>query len=158
MTVRWSAVYALVLATGGCQGNEVTRPAAMSPTLLVTNGSCLGGHCDTIVVLGFPTDNPATPAGLWSIDFGRVTTPTACITLPPADTARVIGPRNGGIVDTITYSWTPAKSLSIGSIAPSGNRFMALPTTAAFVPTSAAGWRVDLPGGRQAVADSACRP
>ena len=162
MPVRRFRTLLLAGFLAACQSNDVTgnaRSRAAAPTgvtLRVTNASCVAGHCDSIIVLGFPTDGPITPGGLWSIDFGLVTTPTACITLPPADTARVTGPRTDGTVGTTLYVWTPEKALSVGSIPPSGSRFMADPSTAAFVPASAVGWRITLPGGTEAVSDSAC--
>ena len=126
-------------------------------TLLVTNGSCLSGRCDSIEVLGFPDNQPRTPGGYWSVALGLITGSQGCLTLPPSATFRVIGVHNDGTADTTVYTWTPAASLSLGSIAPAGNRLQATPTTAAFVPANAAGWRVTLPGP-QLIANSACAP
>lgn len=155
-------VLALAALLAGCQSNaptanDLSRPAAPSGvTVRVINASCATGPCDSMYVLGFPSNGPITPGGLWSINFGLVTTPSACLTLPPADTARVTSGGSDGIARTTLFIWTPATSLSLGAIGPGGGRLMASPTTTAFVPTNAAGWQVTLPGGTAAVADSAC--
>ena len=137
-----------------CQSND-PGGTSTTPTLLVTNATCLSGRCDSLEILAFPTDQPLTPGGYWSIDLGLMTGPQACVTLPPSATFRVTGPDSTGVVHTVTYTWTPALSLSLGAIAPGGGRLQASPTTAAFVPGSAAGWRVTLPGS-QLLSDSGC--
>jgi hypothetical protein len=139
---------------GACQSND-TAGTSTTPTLLVTNATCLSGHCDSLEILAFPSNQPLTPGGLWSIDLGLMTGPQACVTLPPSATFRVTGPDSTGVVHTVIYTWTPAVSLSLGAIAPEGGRLQASPTTAAFVPASAAGWRVTLPGS-QLLSDSGC--
>lgn len=151
---RFVALLLLSVAALSCS-SVVDQPSGV--TLLVTNGTCQSGHCDSLEVLGFPSNQPLTPGGYWSVDLGLIATSQACLTLPPSATFRVIGPRNDGTIDTATYTWTPAASLSLGSIAPAGNRLQATPTTAAFVPANAAGWRVTLPGS-QAIPNSACAP
>ena len=152
-------LFAALLITGflgACQSND-TAGTSTTPTILVTNGTCLSGHCDSLEILAFPSNQPLTPGGFWSIDLGLMTGPQACLALPPSATFRVTGPDSNGIVHTINYAWTPTVSLSLGSIAPADGRLQASPTTAVFVPASAAGWRVTLPGP-QLTSDSACLP
>lgn len=50
--------------------------------LLVTNGSCATGPCSALRILGFPSDQPRTPGGFWSIDLGLLTGPSVCLRLP----------------------------------------------------------------------------
>jgi hypothetical protein len=127
-------------------------------TLLVTNGTCQAGRCDSLQVLGFPSNQPATPGGLWSLDLGLITAPQACLTLPPSSAFHVIGVRGDGSRDTTTFTWTSAKALSLGAQPPSSSRFQAIPSTTAFVPANAAGWRITIPSGSQATPSSACKP
>jgi len=65
-------------------------------TLLVTNGTCQGGHCDSLRVLDFPSNQPLTPGGYWSLDLGLITASEACFTLPPTAAFHVIGVRPDG--------------------------------------------------------------
>lgn len=127
-------------------------------TLLVTNETCQGGHCDSLRVLGFPSNQPNTPGGMWSLNLGLITVPEACFTLPPTAAFYVIGAHGNGTADTTTYTWTTAKSLSLGAQTPSSSQLQANPSTTAFVPASAAGWRITVPGGAQAIASSVCTP
>jgi hypothetical protein len=127
-------------------------------TLLVTNETCRSGRCDSLEVLAFPSNQPNTPGGLWSVDLGLITTPQACFTLPPSASFHVIGVHGNGTTDTITYTWTSAKSLSLGAQPPSSSRIQASPSTAAFVPTNAAGWRITFPTGSQATPSAVCTP
>jgi hypothetical protein len=127
-------------------------------TLLVTNGTCQGGHCDSLQVLGFPSNQPLTPGGFWSLDLGLITASQACFTLPPSAAFHVIGVRGDGTADTTTFTWTIAKSLSLGALPPSSSRFQASPSTTAFLPASAAGWRITVPSGSQASPSSVCTP
>ena len=121
-------------------------------TLRVTNGTCVQGQCDSLEVLGFPSTQPNTPGGLWSLDLGTITGQDACFTIPPSATFRIIGS------DTVTITWTRALGLSLGTIAPSASRFQAGPSTGDFVPAQASGWSVTLPGGTQPVGAEPCSP
>jgi hypothetical protein len=127
-------------------------------TLLVTNGTCMSGRCDSLEILGFPSNQPATPGGFWSVDLGLTTTPQTCITLPDSATFLVIGQHGDGTVDTLTYTWTSASSLALGAQPPSSSRIQASPSTTPFVPTDAAGWSITLPTGSRAMPSSACTP
>jgi hypothetical protein len=153
---RWLATVLCVLfVTISCSGSIEPRSGV---TLLVTNGTCQGGHCDSLRVLGFPSNQPLTPGGFWSLDLGLITASEACFTLPPTAAFHVIGVRVDGTRDTTTFTWTSAKSLSLGAQPPSSSRLQANPSTAAFVPASAAGWQFTVPGGSQATPSSACTP
>ena len=127
-------------------------------TLLVTNGTCVSGHCDSLEVLGFPSNQPATPGGFWSVDVGLITTPQACFTLPASATFHVISEHGDGTADTLTYTWTSASSLALGAQPPSSSRIQASPSTTAFVPADAAGWRITFPTGSKATPSSVCTP
>ena len=149
---RW-AFPVLVFAALSCSSIDEPRSGV---TLLVTNESCLAGSCDSLRVIAFPSNQPNTPGGLWSLDLGIITTSRACFTLPPTATFRVIGIRQDGTADTTTYTWTNTKSLSLGALPPSSSRIQAGPSTSAFVPAKAAGWRITFPTGSQATPSSAC--
>jgi hypothetical protein len=149
---RW-AVSFLVFVALSCSSIDAPRSGV---TLLVTNETCLAGPCDSLRVLAFPSVQPNTPGGLWSLDLGLITTSQACFTLPPTATFRVIGVREDGTADTTTFTWTNAKSLSLGTLRPSSSRIQAGPSTSAFVPAKAAGWRISVPTGSQATPSSAC--
>ena len=127
-------------------------------TLLVTNGTCVSGRCDSLEVLGFPSNQPATPGGFWSVDLGLITTPQACFTLPASATFHVIGENGDGTADTLTYTWTSASALALGAQPPSSSRIQASPNTTAFVPADAAGWRITFPTESKATPSAACTP
>jgi hypothetical protein len=72
------------------------------------------------------------------------------LTLPRSATFHVIGVSNDGTkADTTTFVWTTAIPLSLGVLQPAGVRPLAAPSTLAFVPAGAAGWKVSLPAGSQ---------
>jgi len=153
---RWLQTVPFVLfLTVSCSGSIEPRSGV---TLLVTNGRCQGGHCDSLQVLGFPSNQPLTPGGFWSLDLGLITASEACFTLPRTAAFHVIGVRVDGTRDTTTFTWTSAMSLALGAEPPSSFMLQARPTSAAFVPASAAGWQITVPGGSQATPSSACTP
>lgn len=128
-------------------------------TLLVNNRTCDTGTCSSIVVLAFPSNQPNTPGGYWSINLGTVSTPSACLTLPAADTFRVIGiPSGGGKADTTLTTWTTAIPVALGAQPPSASRIQATPSTAAFVPADAPGWTANLPADSHVSPAQACGP
>jgi hypothetical protein len=143
----------VILASWACSSALEPRSDI---TLLVTNATCRSGRCDSLAVLGFPSNQPRTPGGFWSIDLGLVTTPQACFTFPPSATFRVIGVNTDGTRDTTTFAWTSADELSLGEQPPSASRFQASPSTTAFVPATAAGWSITFPAGSQLSTSSAC--
>jgi hypothetical protein len=145
----------IVFATISCSSSVEPRSGV---TLLVTNGTCQEGHCDSLRVLGFPSNQPNTPGGLWSLDLGLVTTSQECLPLPPTAVFRVIGVRDGGGADTTSFTWTNANSLSLGAQPPSSSQIVASPSTNTFVPADAAGWQITVPGGAQPTSTSACTP
>jgi hypothetical protein len=150
---------ALELTPGlSCSPGETAPASYESVPLLVTNGTCLEGHCDSLRVIGFPVNQPNTPGGPWSLGLGVVTTPQACLTIPPSGVFRVIGVHDDGARDTVAYTWTPALGISLGAQPPSSLRRLASPSTASFVPAGAAGWSVTLPGDSVVQSAASCAP
>ncbi|HWG53762.1 MAG TPA: hypothetical protein VN677_10750 [Gemmatimonadaceae bacterium] len=150
-----AACAALGLLAVACSSSVEPRAGV---TLLVANASCQSGHCDAFDVLAFPSNQPSTPGGFWSLDLGPITTAQQCFTLPPTAQFRVIGQHSNGTADTVTYTWTDASSLSLGAMTPSQPRLQAQPVTSAFVPATAAGWAITIPSGTQATPAAACTP
>ena len=72
------------------------------------------------------------------MDLGTVSTGSACLTLPGADTFQVA---------TTPYIWTSRDSLELGIMPPDTWQAHGSPSTSAFVPANSAGWSVTLPGG-----------
>lgn len=156
VSLRWlPAMSLIVFAALSCSSSVEPRPGV---TLLVTNGTCEGGHCDSLRVLGFPSNQPRTPGGMWSLDLGLITTAQACFTLPRTAVFRVIGVRDGRETDTTSFLWTTMAPLSLGSRPPSSSWIGASPSTHTFVPADAAGWQITVPGGAQPKSSSACTP
>ncbi|HSQ32045.1 MAG TPA: hypothetical protein VLN49_19445 [Gemmatimonadaceae bacterium] len=124
-----------------------------SVTILVTNSTCSPGPCTSLRVLAFPDDQhqPHTPGGLWSLDLGIVSTASACLTIPAGAEFNVTGP-NG----TTTFLWSTANGLALGSLSPSDPVLQATPSTGRFVPSSAAGWSITLPGSSTPTPSGAC--
>lgn len=133
----------LVLLTAAVVGCSSAVDVPPSVTILVTNSTCNPGPCTSVRVLAFPDDQhqPHTPGGLWSLDLGIVSTASACLTIPAGAEFNVTGP-NG----TTTFLWSTANGLALGSLSPSDAVLQATPSTGRFVPSSAAGWSVALPG------------
>lgn len=147
------AIAVLVFAALSCSSS--LQPSA-SIRLLVTNGSCVPGPCSPQEVLAFPSNQPNTPGGYWSIDLGTMTGSALCVTLPESATFLVIGVGSSGPSDTTKFIWTTALPVALGALAPSGSRLQASPTTSGFVPAKAAGWSVNLPGGSQVLPVQPC--
>ena len=128
-----------------------TSPAEPEPppsaTLLVTNATCDPGPCSSFQVLGFPSIQFSGPGGPWSLDLGTLSTESACLTLPSADTFQV---------STTPYSWTSHDSLSLGILEPGQHATHASPSTSEFVPANSAGWSVTLPGGTAVTPADVC--
>lgn len=120
-------------------------------TLLVSNATCVLGRCASVEVDVYPQNQPGTPGGFWRISLGTVTGSSACLYFDPADTFLVIGP-----TDTTKFVWTPGDSAEMGGLMAGADPFMALPSTAEFVPTSAPGWSVSLPGDTLAHPSQPC--
>jgi hypothetical protein len=149
---------AFLLLLGALACSSPAGPRA-GIALLVVNGTCQMGRCEPVHVLGFPGNQPHTPGGFWSLDLGLVIASSACLTLPPSATFNVIGVSDDGTrADTTTYTWTTADPLSLGAQPARSSRLLAAPTTTAFVPASAAGWGITLPGGSEASPAQACTP
>src|SRR5487761_1964022 len=106
--------FSIVLAAGvmAC-AKDVVGPRA-GVTLLVTNGPCAAGHCDSLRVLAFPSNQPLTPGGYWSLDLGVMSTSQECFTLPPTAHFYVIAEPARSSADTTTFTWTSGMPLSLG--------------------------------------------
>src|SRR5689334_3365119 len=81
----------LFLAASSCSSSgdplaSVIAHSPAAPTVLVTNGTCVDAHCDSLRVLAFPSNQPRTPAGFWSLDLGVLADRQGCFTLPPSAT------------------------------------------------------------------------
>ena len=124
--------------------------------LLVTNATCTSGTCDPLEVLAFPSDQPLTPGGYWSLDLGLITTPQACFTIPTSAKFLIVAVNPDSSRDTTTITWTSVIPVSLGAIPPSGNRIVARPSTSDFVPSSSPGWSITLPSGSGASPSTAC--
>lgn len=142
----------LLLVTLACSSTTESLPTV---TLLVTNATCNAGQCTPIQVLGFPSNQPHTPGGFWSIDLGLVTGPSACLTLPPSGEFRVGNASSGA---TTVYSWTVADPLALSAEPAPADRLRAVPITGPFVPAGADGWSIILPGGTSLSKARACTP
>jgi hypothetical protein len=123
------------------------------------NGTCQTGRCEPLFIRGFPSNQPHTPGGFWSLDLGLVSASSACLTLPPSAAFYVIGVSDDGTrADTTTYTWTMTDPLSLAAQPATSSLLLTAPTTAAFVPASAAGWNITLPDGSEALPARACTP
>lgn len=149
------ALPTLVIAALSCSSSLDPRSGI---TVLVLNGSCVAGLCSAQEVLAFPSNQPRTPGGYWSLDLGTMSGPELCVTLPASATFRVIGVNAGGSADTTKFIWTSALPLTLGVQAQSSSRIFASPSTSEFVPALAAGWSTTLPGGSQVAPGQTCRP
>jgi hypothetical protein len=143
------AILVVFLATMACTPLEPRSGI----TLLVTNSGCIGATCPSQHILGFPSTQPNTPGGLWSIDLGTLTAPTACLTLPRSANFYII---DTGTNDTTTITWTTADGLALGTLQAQEKSLMAVPSTGAFVPATSPGWSVVFPGGTKVSPRSAC--
>jgi len=141
-----------VLCLGAIACSSSVEPS-QSVTLQVTNQTCSPGPCAPLQILAFPSNQPKTPGGFWSLDLGVVTAASACLTIPANATFRVSG--SGA---TTTYTWTSAIPLSVGTLLPAEPRLQARPSTGTFVPGSAPGWSVTLPGDSRPTPSGACTP
>ncbi len=147
------AIPLLLLATLSCSSALEPRSGI---TLLVTNGTCVPGPCTSQEILAFPSNQPHTPGGYWSLDLGAMTGAELCITLPASATFLVIGLKANGPADTTKFVWTTALPVSLGAQPASASRILASPSTSGFVPVRSAGWSVNLPGGSQIAPGAAC--
>ncbi len=143
----------LLLLMGAAIGCSSAVDVPPSVTILVTNSTCNPGPCTSVRVLAFPDDQhqPHTPGGLWSLDLGTLSTASACLAIPAGAEFKVTGP-NG----TTTYVWSTANGLALGARSPSDPVLEATPSTGTFVPASAAGWSVTLPGSAAPTPATAC--
>lgn len=156
MSVRHAiAIPPLLFAALSCASSVAPRG---NITVLVKNSSCLPGPCTAQEVLAFPSNQPNTPGGYWSLDLGTMNGADLCVTIPASATFRVIGVNADGGADTTKFIWTTALPVALGVQAPAASRIFATPTTSGFVPAMAPGWSVTLPGGTQVVHGPSCSP
>ena len=133
--------------------SSANEPRFSSATLLVENTTC-DSTCAPLQILGFPTNQPNTPGGMWSIEIGVLTTRSGCFTIPASSTFRII---SNGVTEK-TFTWTLLNPLALGAPVPPATRLQAGPSTATFVPATAAGWKVSLPNGVGLSATEGCTP
>lgn len=153
--VRVGKTFGTSLALGLCPlvaCTSTTEPQA-PVTLLVTNATCNAGECSSIEIRGFPANQPSTPGGMWSVALGATNKPAVCITFPSADTFRVT---NAGTGKTTMLVWTTDDEMALGTLEPGKPSFAAVPSTGDFVPGSADGWRIALPGGTAPIRGTPC--
>jgi hypothetical protein len=118
------------------------------PSILLTNGTCSSGTCTPLEIRAFPSNQPKTPGGYWSIKLGTVPQEHACLTLHRADTFRVIADRADAPPDTTYFIWKVGDAISLGMLEPGAWTFLAIPQTEPFVPKGGSGWSVTLPGDK----------
>ena len=123
---RLITIPSLMLAALSCSSSLEPRS---NVTLLVTNGSCDPGPCSVQEVLAFPSNQPKTPGGFWSVDLGTMSGPRLCVTIPISATFVVSGPG-----ETTKFVWNTAKPVALGVQPPSVSRILASPSTSEFVP------------------------
>lgn len=137
------------LATG-CSSTLEPRDDVV---LLVTNGTCEPGPCSSLRILEFPSDQPHTPGGHWSIDLGLLTGPSVCLTLPAAREFTMTEVPSGR---KTVHRWTTAEALSLGAQPPSEQQMLATPSIGEFVPASRLAWSVTFPGTADASPSTPC--
>jgi hypothetical protein len=93
---------------------------------------------------------------MWSLKLGTISSGGACLSLPIADTFRVT---DAGTGQTTIHVWTSDSPVALGTWEVGAPAFTATPSTGEFVPSTAQGWRISLPGDASAsqIAD-ACLP
>jgi hypothetical protein len=141
----------LLLLSIACTSTEEPRHPG---TLLVTNATCVPGPCVSVGVVAYPQNHPGVPVP-WGIVLGTVAAPSACLSFPAADTFFVVSAATN---DTSKTIWTPVIPVALGGLLPGANRFFSGPSTAEFLPTSATGWTVSLPGDTLAHTSGPCTP
>jgi hypothetical protein len=136
--IRFAALLLPMLATAASPTD-----APRSVPVLVTNTTCTPGPCEAVRILAFPWSEFHTPGGMWKIDLGTITTPTACVTIPATAEFRITEQPSG---KTTILPWTTRDSVALGTRRPGVEIFSATPSTEWFVPQRARAWSVALPG------------
>lgn len=149
--LRAPALALLTLLTLACADNTTgLNKAPMGPaTLLVTNTTCDPGPCVPLAVRGIIPKFAVPgqpPAGFLVV--GTADSASACLTIPPSDSLRVIGPS-----DTTMLRWTQADNVVLtagdarGTTSHGYSPFdPPMAYTQEFVPSAAPGWHVTFPG------------
>jgi hypothetical protein len=151
--MRFSRLIALVAVSVPALSCSSSLEPRDDVTLLVTNSSCIPGPCTSLRVFAFPSPQPGNPGG-WRIDLGTMSGPTLCVRVPANSVMRIIGQNAHGGADTTALFWTTAQPAQLGvEVAVTASA-----TTPTFVPASAAGWSVSLPGNDAATPASPCSP
>jgi hypothetical protein len=146
-----SSTFVFVLFAGTLACSSPGEPGS-GVTLLVSNATCDTGQCEAVHVYAFPDDQPLTPGGLWKLDLGTVSGESACFELPRSAKFTVTG------TNTTTYEWTVDHLVALVGQLPSEPAIPASPSTPQFVPSTASGWSITLPGGAAPVVGEACAP
>ncbi len=141
----------------GCASADISdgSQAAASATIYVTNSACASAPCGPIDVLAFPSNNPNVPGGAWRFSLGRMTTPTACFSIPKHEAFYITSTDMYGYGHTDSVVWTPSIRLSLAAVPPDSNQLQLSASTSGFVPSSASGWAVSFPDG-QITSRTAC--
>jgi len=145
------AIAPLFVVVTACSSSDLAPRAGV--TLLVTNETCTGGTCRPLEVIAFPNIQTRTPGGPVTIDLGSLTAQQQCFTLPTSLQFRIFDQASGE-VDII--DWSDAQGLSLAALPPNTPLAQASPTTRAFVPAAAGGWRISLPSGNAVRFAPAC--
>jgi hypothetical protein len=148
--IRWTVFLFPVLAT---YSSPIDAPRSVP--VLVTNTTCTPGPCRAVRILAYPWSELHTPGGMWKIDLGTITTPTACVTIPATSAFRLIEEPSG---KTTVFPWTTRDSVALGWRQPGEELFSARPSTVWFVPQRARAWSVALPGDTTDTADVRVHP
>ena len=148
--IRWAVFLFPVLAT---YSSPIGAPRSVP--VLVTNTTCTPGPCEAVRILAYPWSELHTPGGMWKIDLGTITTPTACVTIPATSEFRITEEPSG---KTTIIPWSTRDSVALGTRRPGVEIFSATPSTAWFVPRRARAWSVALPGDSTDTASARVRP
>lgn len=160
MTARSTVVLAALLAATACGARDPTtgttnRVAQVrdgsTPTLLVTNSTCVPGPCMAFEVRGIvsaPSFNvPGQPQSGF-VFLGNVDSASACLRFPASLPLRLIRANSAtGRTDTLLSTWTVSDPVAL--VATYSAVSASLGRTAEFIPAGSAGWQVTLPGGTE---------
>jgi hypothetical protein len=143
-----AALLSPLALTLACTSTTDVDESGPLPSILLTNGTCSSGTCTPLEIRAFPSNQPRTPGGYWSIELGTVSQEYACLKLHRADTFRVIGQRVNARPDTTYFIWKVGDTISLGMLEPGASALLARPETEPFVPKGGSGWSVILPGDK----------
>jgi hypothetical protein len=140
------ALALLALLTLACADNltDLNKAPEGPATLLVDNTTCDPGPCVPLAIRGLIpkfTVPGQPPTGFLAV--GTVDSASACLTLPPSDSLRIIGPN-----DTTMLRWTQADPIALTASNALSMAIWLPPMgqTDEFTPASSPGWHVTFPG------------